>query len=741
MPNNLETRQPVAISAPEDEIDLKKLVDTLLQHRRLGIAAAIIVLIAGWFYLFYAKPIYQADALVQIVPQQSLIPGMADMAAAAAGIAPEGQPEIEVMRSRTVLGRVVKELHLEIDTQPRRFPIIGAALARHGLGKITHYLNSAYAWRDERVVIERLELPQNLVGTQLILRAGHSGQYVVEDDKGKQLLAGVVGRTVTVPAAGIDGGEITIFVRDLRADPGIEFLVSSDPPQAVIEDIQSNLNISLKNKQNTIIELVMTGQDPARITRILNSVTRVYIQQNVDMHSEQASKSLEFLEQQLPDVRQQLTTAEVALQTYKSQKGSAVDLSVEGASILEKATSVDSKISDLRLQRSELKLRFTDASSPIKGIDQQLGQLTASKNDIEEQLKKMPQKELQTIRLMRDVEVTNQLYTQLVNNAQEFKVAKAGAVGDARIVDIAVQPSVASWPNVTKVQATTLLLAIIAGIAVIFIKVALRRTLETPESIEATLGLSVFATIPHSEAEGKALFSLSKPDMPKLLCRTMPDDPAVEGLRSLRTSLQFALLEAKNNIVAIHGPTPGIGKSFVASNLAFLLADVNKSVFFIDADLRKGHVHKALGKQRSPGLSEVISGSFKLDDAAHLFADDNLKFLATGKLPPNPAELMMHGNFQALLQQASKAFDFVIIDTPPTLNLADSMSIGKHAGVNFLVVRGGVSSMQDIRIAQRRMDQNGIRIDGVIFNDLSVMASRYGYGGYYSYKYKPGSVA
>ena len=106
-------------------------------------------------------------------------------------------------------------------------------------------------------------------------------------------------------------------------------------------------------------------------------------------------------------------------------------------------------------------------------------------------------------------------------------------------------------------------------------------------------------------------------------------------------------------------------------------------------------------------------------------------------MPPNPAELLTHGNFQGLLQEASKAFDFVVVDTPPTLNLADSISIGKLAGVNFLVVRGGVSTVQDVQIARRRLEQNGIRLDGLIFNDLSASASKYGYGGYYSYKYQP----
>ncbi len=733
MSNGAGRQLPMAKRGAEDEIDLRKWINILLQHRRLGFSVAAVVIVLGWIKLFMAQPIYQTDALVQIGQQQPSVLGIQDMAANSGGYYFEGQPEIEVMQSRSVLGRVVQDLNLEIDAWPRRFPVVGAALSRHGIGSIFQSFGSRYAWGDEHIDVDQLQLPGNLVGVPLILRTGKAGKYILIGPNGKPLLEGEVGKSTSVETP---NGVVSILVHGIQAKPNVEFFVTSTRPEFAVQALQGSLSIAMKNKQTTLIELVMTGPDPVRITRILNGVTRAYIQQNVELHSEQASKSLEFLDQQLPDIRQQLTMAESALQDYKSKKGTVVDLSVEGKSVLDQATMVDAKISDLRMQRSELKLRFTDASPAIKAIDQQLGQLSATKSNVDDQLKKMPQTELETIRLMRDVQVTNELYTRLLNKAQEFKVAKAGTVGDARIIDPAIQPWGPSFPNTAKVHLITFLLAIVAGVGAIFAKVALRRTLEMPEPIETELGLPVFATIPHSDSERKAERSGSHGHVLQLLSRTSPEDAAIEGLRSLRTSLQFASLEAKNNIVAIHGPTPGIGKSFVASNLAFLLADTEKSVLLIDADMRQGHIHKSLSKARSPGLSEVISGGSKLADATHLFEDGKLAFLSTGKLPPNPAELLAHGHFQALLQYASKTFDFVVIDTPPTLNLADSMSIGKQAGINFLVVRGGVSTVHDVRIAQRRMENNGIRIDGIIFNDLSVAAATYGYGGYYSYKYK-----
>ncbi len=739
MSNNTVNRSPSVVMS-DDEIDLSQLANTILQHRRLGMIVAACVVVVGLIYLFVATPIFKADAMVQIEQQQLPIPGLQDLTnmanAIGSGSNTQADAEIQVMLSRSVLNPVVQQLHLDIDAEPHRFPFLGDALVRRGLGGLLHYLGGHYAWDDEQIDVSRLEVPASFHRAQdlsMILHAGKDGHYTLDGPDGNQILTGQVGQPAT---ATVDGGQVAIFVRSLQASPGTEFTVTSHRFDAVVQNLQTRLKIAEKGKQTGVIGLELTGPDPVRITNILNGVTNSYILQNVEMHSEQASKSLEFLDQQLPDLQQQLTTAEAALQAYKSKKGAAVDLDIAGKAILDQATAVETQITTLQMQRSELKMRFTDSSPPLKVIQQQLNQLNETKKQIEDQLKAMPQTELQTIRLTRDVEVANALYVQLLNKAQEYKVAKAGTVGDARIVDTAVVPWKKDQPKTALVLAATLVLAIFAGIGAIFIKVALRRTLETPEPIEAQLGLPVFATIPHSEIESEIRHKVLSGGTSALLCREVPHEPAVESLRSLRTSLQFALLEAKNNIVAIHGPTPTIGKSFVASNLAFLLADTEKTVLLIDADMRKGHVHKSLGKPRSPGLSEVITGSSKLDAVVHAFDDGRLKFLSTGKLPPNPAELLTHGNFQAVLQQASKSFDFVVVDTPPTLNLADSISIGKLAGVNFLVVRGGVSTLQDIVIAQRRMDQNGIRVDGIIFNDLSAMASKYGYGGYYSYRYK-----
>jgi tyrosine-protein kinase Etk/Wzc len=203
----------------------------------------------------------------------------------------------------------------------------------------------------------------------------------------------------------------------------------------------------------------------------------------------------------------------------------------------------------------------------------------------------------------------------------------------------------------------------------------------------------------------------------------------VESLRSLRTSLQFALMDAGNRVIAIHGVTPGVGKTFVATNLAALLADGNAgSVLVVDADLRKGHLHERLGMPKTPGLSELLSGTSTLADAVREVEPGRLFVLATGTFPPNPAEVLMHANLAKLLAEAQQRFRYVILDCPPLLNLADAMILARHAGTNFLTVRGGQTTRHDVDLAQQRFKQSEVSLRGVIFNGLNLRASAYYYG-------------
>ncbi len=722
-------------------IDPREFIDLLLGSRLLIVAVTALVLLAGVFYCWATPPIYRADALLQIETPRAALPGMDELSAVLVGGDARALAEVEVIQTRSVVGRVVADRRLDVEAGPARFPLIGGALARmHDPGTSTGALWGVrrFAWGGERIVVDRLSVPEWMEESTLTLIARERGGFELFDEDGRLLGTGKVGEALTTE---VSDGEVALFVPELIAEPGTRFNLIKRPFTEVIAELQEQILVSERGKQTGILQVTLKGEDPARIRDIINDLVKAYVRQDVERHSQEAQNMLTFLDAQLPELKKQVETAEGKLGAYKSLKGSAVDISIEGQELLDRATELEKQKAQLQFERSELSQRFTEQHPAMLALRQKFAQVDKVGAELEGQLRKLPDTELASVRLVRDVTVANELYILLLNRAQELRVAKAGEVGNARVLDFAVRPREPISPNIPLVLALSAVLGFFLSVIVVILKKALRRTLDSAESIESSLGLPVYATIPHSVVQAGLGKRRSKGEnLPAFLSRIDPGDPAVESLRSLRTSLQFARLAAVNNVVAIHGPTPGIGKSFVAGNLAVLLADVGRNVLLIDADLRKGHLHQTVGVPRSPGLSDVVTGQVQFAEAVLRPSDDGISFLAMGTPPPNPSELLVHGNFIELVRQVSGQYDIVIVDTAPILNLADGIAVGKLAGTNFLVVRGGVNTLQDIKLASGRLKQSDVRVDGVIFNDLSASAARYRYGRYYSIRYDRGKA-
>jgi tyrosine-protein kinase Etk/Wzc len=309
-------------------------------------------------------------------------------------------------------------------------------------------------------------------------------------------------------------------------------------------------------------------------------------------------------------------------------------------------------------------------------------------NENDKQIERLPETQQVILRLSRDVKVNTELYTTLLNNAQTLRVAKAGTVGNVRIIDEAVPPTEPIKPKKPLIVAVSLILGLIIGVVWVFIRKALHRGIEDPDQIEKHLNIPVYATIPHSDDQAKFSEKLKKlgslqANPTVILALENKEDLAIESLRSLRTTLHFAFLEAQNNIIMITGPSPGVGKTFVSTNLAVVLADAGKKILLIDGDMRKGFINKSLGLERENGLSDLISNSITLGEAIHPIAAANIDFIPTGSIPPNPSELLLHERFGQLLGTLSKKYDHIIIDSPPILAVTDACIIGRMASATL----------------------------------------------------------
>lgn len=722
----------------QDSIDLLGIFGSLIDQKWLIGAFTGAFMMTGVAYAILATPVYLANALVQVEPKKNDMLGFSDLNSMLGGQSPS-VTEIGIIKSRAVIGKTVDDLRLDIDVTPNTFPLIGGFLSRRYRGESElsvappRFGLSSYAWGGERLEFAKLNLPKELLGKKLTLIAGEQHRFQLLDDNDNLLVDGVAGEAFAQD--GVEGQ-----VAQLLANPGTRFEVVRYPRIVTIQGYQDALDISEQGKESGIIRLALASSDAAEAVKILNKIASLYVDQNVRRTSAEAAQSLAFLQSQLPQVKRDLAKASDALNAYQTH-GKTVNISLETQSVLGQSVALETRISELKLQQAEMDRKFTKQHPAYRALMTQIGELTQQQRSLEGKVQDLPATQQELLNLTRDVEVASQIYTQLLNKSQELDIIRAGAVGNVRLVDTAdVDLTSPVKPKKALIVLIATFLGAFVGVALVLLRKSLSKGLEGPEAIEQ-LGLPVYASIPYSalqqEEDSKKVRAKVAADTPAyLLALRNPTDLSIESIRSLRTCLHFAALDSTNNRIMISGPSPQVGKTFVSSNLAAVMAQSGQRVVLIDADMRKGHLHKTLNTPITNGLSDLLVKRCTLDQAINKVEVDNLHFISRGQVPPNPSELLMHANFRELLAQLSERYDVVIIDTPPLLAVTDAAIVGREAGISLIVARFGVNPAKEIEMTIRRFAQNGIELKGAVFNGVEKRAaSYYGNGSYYNYEY------
>ncbi|HDU3740733.1 TPA: polysaccharide biosynthesis tyrosine autokinase, partial [Klebsiella pneumoniae subsp. pneumoniae] len=521
--------------------------------------------------------------------------------------------------------------------------------------------------------------------------------------------------------------------------------ISYVPKLKAITSLQKVLSVNDQAKDTGMLTISLTGDDPKLIKNIVNSISNNYLAQNIARQAAQDAKSLDFLNKQLPKVRNDLDLAEDKLNEYR-RKSDSVDLSLEAKSVLDQIVNVDNQLNELTFRESEISQLYTKEHPTYKALMEKRKTLQDEKAKLNKRVSAMPETQQEILRLSRDVESGRAVYMQLLNRQQELNIAKSSAIGNVRIIDDAVVQPKPVKPKKIIIVLVGFALGFILSMSLVFIRVLLRRGIESPEQLEE-LGINVYASVPVAESvaqKARAYKIIGKRQQlnneKSLLAIENPADLAIEAIRGLRTSLHFAMLEARNNILMISGASPNAGKTFVSSNLAAVIAQSGKNVLFIDTDMRKGYVHKVFNTTNENGLSEYLAGKINISQAIKKVSQAGFDYISRGMVPPNPAELLMHRRLEDLLQWASKNYDIVILDTPPILAVTDAAVLGHYVGTTLLVARFEINTAKEIEIAKKRFEQSGIVVKGCILNGVIKKASGYyGYGyNHYGYSYSEG---
>ncbi|WP_010629065.1 polysaccharide biosynthesis tyrosine autokinase [Halomonas sp. KM-1] len=709
-----------------EEIDLRDIFDMLMAQKWKIIVITLLFCFMGVSYALTATPIYRTDALVQVEPNGPSVNPLQDIRSLTRE-ATQFQSEISILRSRLVLGQTVDRRNLEILLEPRKVPLIGNFLLRRGIERPDFALNWPYVFANEYISLSEINVGFEYLGETFILKVMDEMSYSIYL-KGNSLGKGEVGQVETFLE-----GELILNVGEFQAVPGAEFKFTKFSRMVAIDILRQRYSVHEEGADSGILRLAVTGSDPIEARNVLEAITHIYLEQNIQRQSAEAEKSLEFIQNQLPDIHDRLIGAEDSLNSYRNQRES-VDLTLETQGLLERLVEVDTQVSELELSQADISRRFTPSHPTYAALLDKLGRLQNERRRLEVRIDALPETQQQVLRMARDVEVNQQVYVQMLNKAQEMSIAKASTVGNVRILDTAGIHPHPIKPRKAMVVGLATALGLIISISIVLLRGLLNRGVENIQQL-AGIGLPAYATVPLSEEQVKLarMSNTKRNQLGWVLAYANTTDIAIESLRSLRTNLHFAMLEAPNNRIMITGPSPGIGKSFVAVNLAAVCAQAGQRILVIDADVRKGQIHNLFCGKREEGLSELISGKVDIDKAIRSTHLDGLDYIGRGITPPNPSELLMQEGFTKTLEFASKRYDLVIIDVPPIMAVTDAAIVGKQVGTTLMTVRYGVNTLAEIDLAKLRLESAGCLVKGSVLNAIERRASSI--YGYYHYSY------
>jgi tyrosine-protein kinase Etk/Wzc len=717
----------------DDQYTLGGYLDILYDYRKLIVVSTALATLVGAVYVVLAQPVYQSDILIQVEDNPNTPSNVLSSVSSMFDVKSDGQDEMKVVSSRLVVSRTVDAMSLYIKARPKYFPLVGRWIASHGNESFTPGLFGfgGFAWGPEHADITRFDVPSKMYGKWFEVTALPDREFRLRLDWGNVDARGQVGVPLHVQTV---DGPIDLLVRSIVAPAGAGFELARLSHLAAVERLQEDLRIKQNSKDSGVISVILEGNDADQTGRILTELGSQYVQQNVDRKADEAQKSIQFLDSQMPVLKRQLEDSEEAFNEFRVRNGT-LNLSDEGSAVLQQTVDTQTRLVDLQQKYDELSARFTTNHPAVISIANQMVPVRARLAELEVLTKRLPQIEQAELRLQRDMEVNRDLYTNLLDTAQQLRVLRAGKTGNARMVDAAATAELPSRPNRKVVVGISVLIGLMIGSLLAWVRKELYGGVVHPNEVERSLGLPVYAVVQQSKNQEELHRRIvAKEKGILLLARTNADDPSVESLRSFRTTLQFALLEAKNNIVLISGSLPNGGKSFVAANFAAVVAASNQRVLLVDGDLRRGLLHQHFGRNASPGLFDVIASGVSVDEALNHDLIPNLDFLSRGNLSPNPSEALMHASLKQIVGSLSQRYDLVIVHSPPVLVAADAGELARMAGCVFLVVRQDVTALGDVRESIKRLVQVGVAPKGIIFNGMKRRPGRYGYG-YGRYRY------
>lgn len=748
------------IEKDDDEIDLMALLWVLLRGWKTVLFFALLGLVIGVLYSRYVNPTFKSDALIQIEENSQGIAALGENISELVGSeASKAQTEAELIRSRMILEPVVTLLHLRIKLADPNIGAVDKIKANRVDSQVNTPEGVSLDSEQGRVQVSQFDVSRAYLNRAFTLTKSETG-FVLTD--GFDEFKGQIGQAHKFRG---NDGQIYITVNELP-DESYPMTISKQSLKATTDGMNSALSVVEQGKQTGIIQLSMTGNSQEQVTNVLNQIVLSYIEQNQSRGSEETTKTLTFMETQIPALKDKLESSEAVFNEFRKEYGT-IDVAKEAELLLTENSQVDMQLNELKLKKADLTTYYTNEHPLVVQINEQLAVLNSRKQDIDSTIAGLPEIQREFLKLSEDTAINREIYLTLLKNYEQLKIVKAGQIGFARIVDLPISTYKAIAPKKLQIIVLALLLGAVLGTMLVLLKNLLRNVVKDPERIEVKTGIPVVATIPRSPLLSR--IGKNKQASNRLLAHVDHNSLSYEAIKSLRTSLVFSMpkqtsvfedshdnngtqFSHEGKIILVTGESPGVGKSFISANLAEVFAQLNKKVLVVDGDMRLGELHKIFNLSQDNGLADYLTEGHSrlsklkevtpvqsiadpsIDSFIHPTGISDIDFIPRGRHPHNPASLLMSERFTQLMTVLKTQYDYIVIDSPPVLAASDSLILAQSADKVLMVTRYDKSIEGQVTYAVKQMHKANMQVDGIILNDVQQgLMDKYSY--HYSYAY------
>jgi capsular exopolysaccharide synthesis family protein len=752
-----------------EETSLGDLLYKFLPYWPLFVLLLIISLSAAWVYLRYTMPVYETSATLLIKDDKSNTPANEMMQAFDLfGSKKSVENEVEVLQSKTLMQEVAKNLHLYA-------PVIvkGRVLVQSGYVlspivievqtpdsiKPVENIEFIYNQDARSITIEDTTYPLNQwLATRFgVLRflANKYYQHIrtnVEKENNFYFSLMSVKKTANN------------ILSQLKVAPSskqstvIDLSIEGEVPKRG-EDILNEL-LAVYNKAAILDKNVLAANTlkfvedrlklvASELDSVEGNLQRFKAHNKITDISSQGQIYLQTVaanDQKISDINMQLAVLD-QVETYVKSKegmGGIVPATLGVADPV--LTELLQKLSDLELQYTQMK-KIVPENNPavtalvdginklkpgiLENIQSQRKNLVAGRNDLSatnnrysSMLTTIPEKERELLDISRQQSIKNDIYTFLLQKREETALSFASAVADSRIIDKAESSDVPVSPKRKLIYLAAILGALSLGIAIIYIKDMLTRTIQDRSEIEKYAQIPVLGEVVYDRSNSSIVILEGKRSF------------IAEQFRQLRTSLTYMGIDETNKKILITSSMTGEGKSFIAVNLGVSLSLMNKKVALLEFDLRKPKLSEQFNVSRHTGLSTYLIGKADIEEIIKPTGINNLFLIPSGPIPPNPSELMSNGRLQELLTYLDTQFDYILIDTAPVNPVTDAFILSPLCDVTLYVVRHAYTPKIFLKKLEEKLRTKSLKNPAIVYNGIKGKGfGKYGYGYGYGYGY------